>query len=273
MQSTLQNLPTDQLGGKQYFQSSEHSKVGMYATHPPNDLRQVNAKTPFIECKQDSRSPWDLFNDKESLQREATKLVYKTYFDKEPSSFVSDEEFEAFIQAESQGKELMESYANCFHDRFFFIPEDEFLERAARTTPLPSKESMDKLVEEVKPLMEPLKKIEDVLIQIQQIMEGVSKKKEVMYKGEVYFKKDLEAGFNTIMQERQELLDESFKDWDNRFSMSHFRIAHEVSKDDTLLKLYRQHRMLNSFFKSVLASQNAIMSKLHELQSQGYSGV
>ncbi len=83
----LDNLPKDSRGGKTFFTSSEHSKVGMYASHPPNDKRQDNAKVPYVACKIDERSPWLLFSKREELQEQMTALVYEQYLSKKTRTF------------------------------------------------------------------------------------------------------------------------------------------------------------------------------------------
>ena len=65
----------------------------MYASHPPNDLREKSATVPFIDAVIDERSPWVLIENHEALQKEVTKLVYNQYLDKEKLEFDSESKF------------------------------------------------------------------------------------------------------------------------------------------------------------------------------------
>jgi len=115
----IANFPNDVRGGKEYFDTSEPSKVSMYASHPPNDIRQANAKSPYVKCETDTRSSWLLFGTKEALQEEVTALIYDQYLNKTPDNFIEVNAFESFV--ENVGKELQVEYDNTFENRFLKI--------------------------------------------------------------------------------------------------------------------------------------------------------
>ena len=122
-------------GGKQFFTNNELSKVGMYASHPPNNMREENVKNPYVACEIDNRSPWILFHEKEKLQSSATALIYKEYFNLNPTEYCSKEEFETFVDQESKSKEILNKYGNIFEQRFANIPEEVDVTLAKKDDP------------------------------------------------------------------------------------------------------------------------------------------
>ena len=92
-QKDFSELRKDSRGGKLYFATSEVSKVGMYMSHPPNDLRETNAKVPYIECAIDETSPWVLFGAQELLQEKMSSHIYKEYLNNPASNFITPEGF------------------------------------------------------------------------------------------------------------------------------------------------------------------------------------
>lgn len=254
-------LPMDERGGKLYFSSSENSKVGMYASHPPNDLREANAKVPFVPCEMDGRSPWLLFDGKNQLQEEMTTLLYKQYLGKDLKETVSDTEFESFIAAETQGKELLEEYDNTFQDRFLNIPPKEELEKAALV-------DVAGLKTELKGLMAPVREIEALMQTAQQISQGTTTEKAFVFEGATYGKKQLSEGYNKLIQKREDLFNNTFKEWDAKFCGHFYSLAKTKNKQTELLALYEQHEALNTFYRKLVSVKNSIFQELANLQEQ-----
>ncbi|WP_242202387.1 M48 family metalloprotease [Aestuariivivens insulae] len=263
----LNNLPEDSRGGKTYFSSSEHSKVGMYASHPPNDKRQNNAKVPYVSCEIDERSPWLLFPNKETLQQEMTLLVYEQYLTKHPESFISENDFESFIISENQGAELLKAYDNTFENRYLNIPDDDILEKNSKSVNL-NKATLDNIKVELKALMEPIKAIEDLMLKASQISEGTTKENSFSFKGQTYKKKNLQEGYSLLFNERETLFNENFKAWDTSFCSFYYALAKKENKHSNLKKLYTQHKDLSNIYRSIVAVKSKIISELNHLQSQ-----
>lgn len=99
-----EELPKDTRGGKHYFSTSEVSKVNMYASHPPNNLREENAKEPYVACEIDGRSPWLLFEGDMRIQESMTTLLYDQYFQKKPTQHVGYEDFEILSRLNKREK-------------------------------------------------------------------------------------------------------------------------------------------------------------------------
>jgi len=263
----LNALPEDKRGGKTFFTSSEHSKVNMYASHPPNDMRQDNAKSPFVSCVSNEDSPWLLFNNKEELQKEMTQLIYKQYVNKAVDEFCTIEEFENFIASENHGKELLSEFGNSFENRFINIPEIKPIENQLATDNL-STSTYNKLKSDLENLMQPVKEIELLMTKAGEIAEGTTKDNSFAFKGKTYKKKTLQEGYSELMAEREKLFTETFTNWDKEFCAFHLAVAKKEGDFNHLKNLYLQHQELTSFYKKTAGIKSTIYNELADIQSR-----
>lgn len=266
-QDLFNNLPKDSRGGKTFFSSSEHSKVGMYASHPPNDKRQDNAKIPYIECEIDDRSPWLLFDNKDILQEQTTKMVYDIYLNKKDFEFSNADIFEEFIKTENHGKDLLEAYGNTFENRFLHIPDINELKEKTSTIQI-TKKSFEKIKSELNTLMKPVNEIEALMQKASQISEGTTKEKTFAFRDKTYKKKNVQEGYRLLFNEREKLLNESFKNWDTDFCTLHLALAKKSSQETELSNLYTQHAELSKIYKATVAVKNIIYEELNKLQTR-----
>lgn len=264
----LNELPEDNRGGKHYFSVSEASKVGMYASHPPNDKREDSAKVPYVDCQADDRSPWLLFGNKEELQEKMTTLLYKQYFDKTAENHVATQAFEDFIKTETQGTELLEEYDNSFQDRFMHVAELSELKEAAGKIEAPTISMLDQLKSELKTLMQPVKEIEELMSKAQQIAQGTAKEKSFSFKGIEYNKKNLENGYTFLVKQREEIFNENFKQWDTSFCALHYAMAEQSGKTTELTNHYKQHDALSKLYKKISGIKNSIYQSVNQLQER-----
>lgn len=264
----LQQLPEDKRGGKHFFSVSEVSKVGMYASHPPNDKREDSAKLPYVLCNADERSPWLLFGNKEALQQEMTLLLYKQYFDKVPSEYVEPSIFEEFIETETQGVQLLEEYDNAFQNRFIHMAEPAELKVVASKINSEDPSTLDKLKVELKGLMKPVAEIESLLVKAQQIAQGTTMEKSFSFKGVEYTKKNLENGYTFLINQRETIFNENFKKWDTSFCAFHYALAEKAGKTEALITRYKQHDVLSKLYKKISGIKNAIYESVNKLQER-----
>ncbi|WP_405384895.1 M48 family metalloprotease [Maribacter sp. LLG6340-A2] len=264
----LKGLEDDKRGGKIYFTNSDHSKVGMYASHPPNDKREHNSKTPYVACKADTRSPWVLFGKKEKLQAAMTLRIYDLYLQKKPTDFVKTKVLEDFITSETQGAHLAKEYDNTFSNRFLQIPNKQKLngQMASLTA---SEDVLKQLKTEIIGLMQPIHEIEELMVKAQEIAQGTTKVKTFSFNGIEYSKKNLENGYNYLLNKREEHFNLSFEDWDTRFCAFFTLLAKKEGKETTLAKIYAQHQAITFLYRSVTSTKNNILNKVTELQNKG----
>jgi len=264
----LASLPVDARGGKTYFTNSLVSKVNMYASHPSNDKRQDNAKTPYVACEQDSRTPWLLFNNSTELQEEMTSLIYEQYINTKPKEYALDKEFKNFIKQESLGKELLAEYHDTFENRFLHIETTENLRlEAVRNQNLTTAE-VNSHKKELLKLMQPVKELEALMLKASQIAEGTVVENSFTFKDKEYQKKDLNEGYQLIMNEREELFNSSFKDWDTSFCGFHLALAKQTAKAESLLQIYTQHNTITQVYKDLVTCKNVIFNQVNELQTK-----
>lgn len=259
-------LQMDEYGCPHYFTTSEPSGVAMYASHPPNDARERNAKTPFIECDEDTRSPWILFRDPQGLQERMTKLWYEVYLDKQPESYSEQEEFDAFMTAETTGTDLLKEYHNCFADRFLLIPDDDKVAEANRQTASPQ-QRIESLKLRLDELMEPIREIHREIDRLQKIASGEVKARSFSYNGITYAKSEFEQAHGALIRRRQNILGHDFSEWDTEFCAVHILLAGQCGRLDELRKIYAQHQELVTMFMTVLGVMNRVMEGVEYLRS------
>ena len=264
-QAMLEALPADEHGGQQYFSTSENSKAGMYASHPPNDLREVNAKTPFIPCPVDDRSPWILFSNTEELQRTMTSVIYQNYLQKTQENYIGTEEFERFSVAEREGQNRAAAYENTFQDRFLHIPDRQQIEGSIINT-MEVPDALQFLNDEIKKLMKPVREIDASIAQVHEIAEGRSKEKTLTFNNVEYRKKELQAALNAMVQRKNELLESGFVEWDTAFCGLHLKLANQHNRENELVRLYAQHDAIMSIYKLLLHTRNSLANLIAQLQ-------
>lgn len=267
IENKLEELTVETNGSKQFFNSSNNSMVSMYASHPPNDHREKSAKNPFVFCEIDSRSPWLLFNNSEEIQKKMTLLVYDKYLNKNPDSFVAFEDFENFIAAESRNLDLVNEYQNTFENRFITIPN---LEKFKEIEPFVGDFSLrlEDLKNKLQKLMLPVKDIESQINKVQQISGGEINEKSILYKEIEYSKKNLQECYILMLSDRDKILNEDFKEWDELFITSNFKLAKSVNQENELLNYYKQHQAIIGIYQKLIEAKNNIINKINSLNSQ-----
>lgn len=265
LRSLSVEMTTDTRGGKLFFGTSANSKVGMYTSHPPNDHREHNAKTPFIPCTMDERSAWVLFDDAAVIQEELTSLVYASYFAKKPSAYSGNDVFQSFVQAETAGNELLSEYHNTFDERFINIPESDSLAIASHNM-LDAESKITQLKLELAQLMKPVQEVNDALTTVREIAGGTSTLKSFQFQGQEFKKKEMELVFEKVLNLRNDLFLNSFKDWDLNYFAAHLKLAQQKGSHEKLLSRYTMHNKLTSLHQLLLNGQAAIYDAINALQ-------
>ncbi len=261
-------LPLGKNGVKKYFSSSENSKVGMYTSHPPNDLRENNAKTPFIECDENTQSPWILFSEDIALQEKMTSLIYEKYIQKEVDQFSTIDVFENFIKQETKGKELLKEYEDTFLNRFLHIEDKEILNDKAKQYTEVTKATINDLKNKLSSLMLPVTTAEVLMEKAIAISNGTVKDTTLEYKGKSFKKRELQEAYEALSKEREELFDTNFKEWDAEFCALHIALANKIGTEDTLHAIYKQHTIIIEIYKAFLNTKNHILVEINKLQQK-----
>jgi len=267
LKEKFDNLPEDPRGGKQYFSSSENMVVGMYASHPPNDQREKNAKTPYIPCEDDNRSPWILFGNTEEVQEKMTQLVYDQYLKVLDEPNATFDAFESFIKAETSGKELLEEYHNTFENRYLFIPDILAIDKI-KALGVKDPIHFENLKQELKELMKPIATLDGLLQTIQEIAQGTRKDRSVVYREKTYSKKKMQEAYTAVFNDRDELFLNNFKEWDEKFCYSYLNISLQLDAYDQLQKHYAQHQVINKIYQEFLNKKALIYDAVNKLQAK-----
>ena len=93
-------LPDDPTRTVQVFKPEDTSVPKMWATHPSNHDREVNAKERYVRSPIDERSAWDLFSNPETVREAVTRRIYITARQANPDVLEDPEVVQAFIDAE-----------------------------------------------------------------------------------------------------------------------------------------------------------------------------
>lgn len=262
-------LPADDRGGRRHFTTSEHSKVGMYASHPPNDMREASAKRPFVPCEHDTAPAWSLFDDVAGLRESMTSLIYSGYLSKKPQAWIEEAEFEAFVRAEQAGAELLAEHHGTYNDRFLTIPEQEDLRLATAALKGAKRATTREMKESLASLMAPVKEIEQLMRKAQQISEGTTKEAGFAFNGKQYGKNSLQAGWDELAKARDEHFNGPLKEWDKAYCAAHLLLAEEQGKSQDLERRYAQHRALNAIFQRLVGARNFAVTEVQRLQGMG----
>ena len=239
----IAELPSDERGGRRYFAGSDVSSIPMYASHPPNDLREANAKVPYVPCEGDDRSPWKIFSDPAIIQQEMTTLVYNLYLEKSPDAFAAPEEFETFVLAESEGDVMSEDYAGTFQTRPLYFPDPAVLESSQMNEMLIA-DGFNYLDMAIKALMKQVEEVNAEMVKVQKIADRSVPEKEYVRNGVTYRKKELAVAFESLQKEHTRLHDEEIRGWDADFCALHLRLARTAGTVESLGDIYRQYALV-----------------------------
>lgn len=268
LEEQLEALPVDERGGKHFFSTSNVSKVNMYASHPPNNMREDNAKQPYIPCNIDHRSPWMLFDGDLPLQEQMTKLVYKQYLQKIPKEFVGFEAFESFIKREQKGKEQLAAYHNTFEHRFLIIPDTAELQKEAEALGNVDEQYISHHKNELASMMKDVNDLQDLMQTAVGIAQGTTNETSFSFGGQTYAKNNLEQGYQKVADTLNQKLNEGFLEWDKKYCGYYLKKAKEVNKENELTKIFDQHRLLTYIYQSINNEKNRIYHQLEVIQQK-----
>jgi Zn-dependent protease with chaperone function len=111
-------LPADQREAVQVFRPEDTSAPRMWATHPCNHDREVNAKRRYVRSPIDERSPWLLFQDAPAVREEITHRIYKENLELEGAELQPPEVVQAFIDEEHAETTYHPRYQGLYDQRY-----------------------------------------------------------------------------------------------------------------------------------------------------------
>jgi len=83
-------LPEDPSARVQVFEPGDDGIPSMWASHPPNYDREMNAKRHYVRSIEDARSPWILFRGAERLRETMSRRFYQEHLEVPASTAFDD---------------------------------------------------------------------------------------------------------------------------------------------------------------------------------------
>ncbi len=121
--SIIPPLPDNHEQAVQIFQPEDTSVPKMWARHPSNYLRELNAKKQYIRGSIDDRSPWILFHEPALVGSQITKRLYLASRKLEDVKLEDPEVVQTFIDAEHSETTYHPRYHGLY-DRRYLTPGD-----------------------------------------------------------------------------------------------------------------------------------------------------
>ncbi len=112
------DLPDDHTRTVEIFKPEDTSVPKMWATHPSNHDREVNAKLRYIRSILDERSPWLLFENPDRVREALTRRIYEIARKVKPETLEDPEEIQAFIDAEHAETTYHPRYQGLYENRY-----------------------------------------------------------------------------------------------------------------------------------------------------------
>jgi Zn-dependent protease with chaperone function len=115
---TVPGVADDMLQKVHVFKPDDTSTREMWATHPSNYDREVNAKKHYVRGPVDERSPWLLFLNAQALCERMSRLVYEQLLDLKEPKLDAPEAVQALIDEEHLEITYQPRYHGLYDHRY-----------------------------------------------------------------------------------------------------------------------------------------------------------
>lgn len=268
-------LPENPREVVQLFQPEDTSVPRMWATHPSNHDREVNAKKHYLRGTIDERSPWVLFRDAPALRELVTKQVYQTARQLHEVRMSAPEVVQAFIDEEHAETTYHPRYHGLYDHRYL-TPGD--LDQLVRSAPTEFA-SADRLAEvharlhgdELPARMEAHRAREEDYRRVALLTHGAVELtgKDFQFRGARYQAADARRLLDQVKEE----LDQDFA-WmsglDRQAFLVHYQMAVQVGAEAgrELAERYRFHLAVQEIHSQLDAYHQQVQATLNEVAGQ-----
>jgi Zn-dependent protease with chaperone function len=269
-------LPDDPRQVVQVFQPEDTSAPRMWATHPSNHDREVNAKSRYVRSPIDPRSAWVLFRDAEAVREKVTRQLHRAAGWSEGELTLQDPEVvQAFIDEEHAETTYHPRYHGLYDQRYL-TPGD--LDELFRTAPT-EVAGADRLAEaharlygdEVKARMEAHRARREEYGGVAAVAQGAVelKGKDFSFRGARYGAAEARR---LLAQVRKEL-DEDFE-WmaglDRQAFLVHYEMARQLGEDARreLHERYRFHLTVQEILGRLSADNQQVRAALGQVSGK-----
>jgi Zn-dependent protease with chaperone function len=265
-------LPEDLRKVVQVFQPEDIGAPKMWATHPSNYDREVNAKRHYIRSPIDERSPWILFQDAEAVRANVTHRLYQVALELGEVKLEAPEVVQAFIDEEHAETTYHPRYRGLYDHRYL-TPGD--LDELVQSAPA-ERAGTDQLAEaharlysdDLKARMEAHQARQEDLRRVALLAHGAAELtgKDFHFRGVRYRAPD--AG--QLLEQVQKELDQDF-DWMSGLDRQVFLVHHAMARQigdavrAELEERYRFHLALQAIHGLLTARQGDVNATLDHL--------
>jgi Zn-dependent protease with chaperone function len=265
-------LPEDPHEVVQVFQAEDTSVPKMWATHPSNHDREVNAKRHYLRSPLDERSPWILFQDAAAVRARVTLGVYQLARQLQEVKLQAPEVVQAFIDDEHAETTYHPRYHGLYDHRYL-TPGD--LDELVRSAPVECA-GADGLAEahsrlygdELKVRMEAHRARQEDFRRVAPLAQGAVELtgKDFLFRGVRYGA----ANARHLCAQVQKELDQDF-DWMSRLDRQAFRVHYDMARRvgeqarREMEERYRFHLAVQEIHKQLSAHRQQVQITLSQL--------
>ncbi|MDX2003241.1 MAG: M48 family metalloprotease [Chitinophagales bacterium] len=252
------------------FTNESDYQPPMYASHPSNLQRELNAKKKYVPGIVDSRSPWLLFGANAGQLRNA---VSKSMYGGElvnVAKFTSPEEVDEFIQAELQEIIFDKRYCDVYDVRNMQLLDLENLDHyKAISDTIPNLQvALDEMYNvTLKDKMSKFNTLNQELQKLNEIANGQNTVKQFQFRDTQYRKTDAPELGKQVLAEMEPYF-EWFKPFDEKILAIHIAMAaKQPAAQQELLDRYKFQNLIIKLQQQILEIQNHLFEDINSLRS------
>jgi Zn-dependent protease with chaperone function len=266
-------LPDDPVQVVQVFQPEDTSVPKMWATHPSNRDREVNAKRRYVRSHIDERSPWVLFQDADAVRAEATRRVYQNARKPSDVQLQDPEIVQAFIDEEHAETTYHPRYHGFYDNRYLRAGE---LDELVRSADVPSADRLSEahaqlFGEELKARMEAHRARHEDYRRVAPLAHGAVQLtgKNFQFRGARYAAADARG----LLEQVQKELDQDY-DWmagvDREVFLVHYGMARQLGEEAQreMNDRYRFHIAVQAIHGELSAHQQHVQATLNQISGK-----
>ena len=268
-------LPTDPEQIIEVFPPHDFSVPKMWATHPSNHDREVNAKRRYFRSPIDERSPWILFQDASAVRAELTLQLYQSVLPGQEVKMEAPEVVQAFIDAEHAETTYNPRY-HGFYDYRHLNPGDldeliQSVTNEVSDTELLAEQRALLYGDDFRNRMETHKAREKDYKRLAALAHGAVELtgSDFQFRGERYQIADTQRLIEQLSKELNEDI-EWMTGMDRQVFLVHYRLARQIN-DETVQELeqrYRFHLAVQYMHRQLLTHNQEVSATLNQLVGQ-----
>jgi Zn-dependent protease with chaperone function len=255
------------------FSKSDIKLADMYASHPANYLREVNAKSFFLPMVEDNRSAWILFDNAEVLSQKVSKHVLLNLLGlAKDTVFQAAEKVQQFIDEELRELTFNKKYQDYYGNRYLSPVSPEDVLRINAKLGLDNPKNLFEVLHNLygEDFNSELKQIQVEEIRFAELMSLAeqSNKGNVEYKGKTYtqpaLKKELES-----LKLRENVRSDWYAERDARVFTIYLELLRSLEMpEEEFLNRYQFHWSLQSIHLMIFKNYELFIFQIREIMKK-----